>query len=71
MKRWLFPVCLVLSLVGVGFALVRFGVTLPGLLLSVIFLACPVVVAIQTVRLERRFRQDMDAAKHLQHKDLP
>lgn len=71
MNRWLFPVCLILSLLGVGFVLWRFGLSLPALLLSLLFLACPVGVAIQTVRLDRQFRRDLEAGRHSAHKDLP
>ncbi len=72
MKRNILTICTVVSVVGIATVLYLYGVSIKSLVVSLIFLLCPVLVLIQTARGVRQFDKDIgEASRKLQGKDLP
>ncbi|WPP46103.1 hypothetical protein [Pseudomonas sp. AN-1] len=72
MKRNILTICTVVSAIGIVTVLYLYGISIKSLVVSLIFLICPVLVLIQTARGVRQFDKDIgEAGRKLQRKDLP
>ncbi|MBT8764808.1 hypothetical protein [Metapseudomonas boanensis] len=70
MKRSVLTVCILISTVGIGTVFYMFGMTFKSLVVAVIFVLCPALVLVQTIRGMRQFDSDMtEALKQLQRKN--
>lgn len=72
MRRNILTICTVVSAIGIATVLYLYGVSIKSLVVSLIFLICPVLVLIQTARGVRQFDKDIEEVnRKLQGKDVP
>ncbi|WP_410480324.1 hypothetical protein [Pseudomonas sp. DCA-1] len=72
MKREVFIICLLVSVVGIATVVYLLGLTGKSFVLAAIFLLCPVLVGVQLFRGVRQFDKDMaEAHRQLKRKKLP
>ncbi|QQZ39454.1 hypothetical protein IF690_15410 [Pseudomonas sp. SK3(2021)] len=72
MKREVFTICLLVSVVGIATVLYLLGLTGKSFVLAGLFLLCPVWVGVQLFRGVRQFDKDMaEAHRQLKRKKLP
>jgi len=72
MKREIFVICLLVSVVGIATVLYLLGLTEESFVIAAIFLLCPVLVGVQLFRGVRQFDKDMaEVERQLKRKNLP
>ena len=72
MKREVFIICLLVSVVGIATVVYLLGLTGKSFVIAAIFLLCPVLVGVQLFRGVRQFDKDMaEAHRQLKRKKLP
>ena len=72
MKREIFVICLLVSVVGIATVLYLLGLTEESFVIAAIFLLCPVLGGGQLFRGVRQFDKDMaEVERQLKRKNLP
>lgn len=72
MKREVFIICLLVSVLSIATVVYLLGLTGKSFVLAAIFLLCPVLVGVQLFRGVRQFDKDMaEVNRQLKRKNLP